>query len=271
MKQAIAVQTSAHNRSAFHWLKTSYVAFVYLFFYLPLLVLVVFSFNSAKIALMWQGATFHWYHVLWHDTNLQLIACHSIFLGVLVASFSAVFGTLIATTLFRYQFRGKQLFYALLFVLIVAPDIVLAIGFLMFFNLAHLPLGFWSLLIAHCTFCLPFAAMMIYSRISILDQSIFEAARDLGARDMVIYRKIVFPLLAPAIWGAWLLCFTLSLDDVIISYFVSGPSFEILPLRIYAMVRLGVNPEVSALSTVMLAITFLLVLLSQWVLKRRPT
>jgi spermidine/putrescine transport system permease protein len=131
-------------------------------------------------------------------------------------------------------------------------------------------LGFWSLLLAHITFCIPFVVVTVYSRMASFDNNIFEAAKDLGAKDLIIFSRIVLPLLWPALLAGWLLSFTLSLDDVIISYFVTGPGFEILPLKIYSMVRLGVKPEINALCTVTFALTLFLVVLSQLALRKKP-
>jgi spermidine/putrescine transport system permease protein len=130
-------------------------------------------------------------------------------------------------------------------------------------------LGFFTLLFAHITFCIPFVAVTVYSRITGLDKNIFEAARDLGAKDFTIFLRIIIPLLWPAIIAGWLLSFTLSLDDVIISYFVTGPDFQILPLQIFSMVRLGVTPEVNALCSVMFTVTLFIVIISQLMLRKK--
>ncbi len=146
----------------------------------------------------------------------------------------------------------------------------MGISLLILFSLLKITLGFWSLLLAHITFCIPFVVVTVYSRIVSFDQYIFEAAKDLGAKDTIILRRIILPLLWPALFAGWLLSFTLSIDDVIISYFVAGPHFEIFPLKIYSMVRLGVNPEINALCTVTFGLTLLLVVMSQLALRRKP-
>jgi len=173
--------------------------------------------------------------------------------------------------LFRYRFFGKKILHALIFILILSPEIVMAISLLLMYSFLKVPLGFWTLLLAHTTLCIPFVAVTVYSRVTTLDTDIFEAAMDLGATDFTIFRKIIIPLLLPAIVSGWLLSFTLSLDDVIISYFVSGPTFDILPLKIYSMVRLGVKPEVNALCTLLLAFTLLIVITGyQSIFKKKP-
>jgi spermidine/putrescine transport system permease protein len=159
---------------------------------------------------------------------------------------------------------------AVIFILILSPDIVMGISLLILFSMLNVPLGFWSLLLAHVTFCIPFVVVTVYSRIMSFDEYIFEAAKDLGAKDAVILSRIILPLLWPALFAGWLLSFTLSIDDVIISYFVAGPDFEILPLKIYSLVRLGVKPEINALCTVTFGLTLLLITLSQIISRKKP-
>ncbi|MCL5261215.1 MAG: spermidine/putrescine ABC transporter permease PotC [Gammaproteobacteria bacterium] len=248
--------------------KYIYTIFVYIFLYLPIVVVVVFSFNDATRSLIWKGFTFRWYSELLHDTALLIVAYHSIIIALLAATFATFLGTLAAVSLYRYQFLGKKILHGLIYALILFPEIVMGISLLLLYSFLKIPLGFWTLLLAHITLCLPFVSVTIFSRITSVDSSIFEAAMDLGATDLTIFTKIVFPLLLPAIAAGWLLSFTLSLDDVIISYFVTGPTFEILPLKIYAMVRLGVKPEVNALCTLLLLITLFVVLAAQTALRK---
>lgn len=247
----------------------AYLAAVYLFFYFPIAVLIVYSFNDASYSLLWHGFTLDWYKELFADTDLQSVAWHSLSIGVLAATFATILGTLAAVSLYRYRFSGKQLLHALLFIMIVSPDIVMAISLLILFSTLKTALGFWTLLLSHITFCMPFVAVTVYSRITGLDKNIFEAAKDLGASDFTTLTRIIVPLLWPAIFAGWLLSFTLSLDDVIISFFVTGPDFDILPLKIFSMVKLGVKPELNALCSVMFGFTLLIVLMSQMVLKKK--
>ena len=144
----------------------------------------------------------------------------------------------------------------------------MAISLLLLYTLIKLPLGFWTLLLSHITLCMPYVTVVIYGRITSQDKYIFEAAKDLGASDFMIFRRIIIPLLWPAILAGWLLSFTLSLDDVIISYFVTGPSYEILPLTIFSLVRVGVKPEINALCSVLLILTLFIVLGSQLALRK---
>ena len=246
--------------------KFSYLTVIYCFFYFPIILLVVYSFNNSTYSLLWHGFTLDWYKQLGDDTDLAVVALHSLEVGVLAASLATFIGTIAATCLYRYRFFGKNLLHGLLFVLIVSPDIVMGISLLILFFLLKMRLGFWSLLLSHITFCIPFVAVTVYSRLSGLDKNVFEAARDLGANDFMSFRRIIIPMLWPAILAGWLLSFTLSLDDVIISFFVTGPDFQILPLYIYPLVRIGLKPELNALCSVMFAITLFIVVLFQLIL-----
>jgi spermidine/putrescine transport system permease protein len=232
-------------------------------------LLIIYSFNNSTYSLLWHGFTLDWYKQLGDDSDLTVVALHSLEVGVLAASFATLIGTIAATCLYRYRFFGKHLLHGLLFVLIVSPDIVMGISLLILFFLLHMRLGFWTLLLSHITFCIPFVAVTVYSRLTGLDKNIFEAARDLGATDFMSFRRIIIPMLWPAILAGWLLSFTLSLDDVIISFFVTGPDFQILPLYIYSLVRIGLKPELNALCSVMFAITLFIVVAFQLALPKK--
>lgn len=246
-----------------------YLFAIYFFLYLPIAIVIILSFNRAEHSLLWHGFTLEWYKQLLHDHEFFTVALHSLTIGVFAATTATFIGTLAAVSLFRYSFCGKQLLHGLIFVLIVLPDIIIGISLLILYNTLNIPLGFWSLLLAHTTFCIPFVVVTVYSRVITLNKSIFEAAKDLGANDLIIFGKIIIPLLLPGILAGWLLSFTLSLDDVIISYFVSGPTYEILPLKIYSMVRIGVQPEVNAICTLILIATLLIIIGSKLVLRKR--
>jgi spermidine/putrescine transport system permease protein len=247
----------------------SYLTAIYLFFYIPIIVLMIYSFNSAQYSLLWHGFSLRWYNELLTDTDLWIAVLHSLILGITAATCAMSIGGLAAISLYRYDFIGRSMLNGLIFILILSPDIVMGISLLILFSFIKLPLGFWSLLLAHITFCIPFVVVTVYSRMASFDEYIFEAAKDLGAKDLIILTRIIIPLLWPALLAGWLLSFTLSIDDVIISYFVAGPEFEILPLKIYSMVRLGVKPEINALCTITFALTLLLVIISQLTLRKK--
>jgi spermidine/putrescine transport system permease protein len=245
------------------FLKVAYTLMVYLFLYTPIFILIAYSFNDSTYSLVWQKFTWRWYEALLQNIDLHVVAYHSLLLGVLAATAATLLGTIVAICLYRYEFAGKKGVYALLFVLMVSPDIVTGISFLILFSTLKIPLGFWTLLLSHTAFCMPFVAVTVYTRLLGQDKNIFEAARDLGATEGVIVRKILVPLLWPAIAAGWLLSFTLSLDDVLVSFFVNGPGFDILPLKIFSLVRVGVKPEINALCSVMFALTIIIVIAYQ--------
>lgn len=247
----------------------TYLAFIYLIFYLPILVLIVYSFNDAKYSLVWHGFTWEWYGELFTDKDLWISTWHSFFLGIAAATLATLIGMLASVNLYRYRFFGRNFLQGLIFILILSPEIVTGAALLILFTFLQLKLGFMSLLLAHVSFCIPFVVVTTYSRLISIDKNIFEAAKDLGAGDFNILVKIIFPLVWPALFASWLLSFTLSLDDVIISYFVAGPEFQILPLQIYSMVKAGIKPEINALCSVLFCVTVLLIILSQFALRKK--
>lgn len=243
------------------------MAIVYAYLYIPIIILIVNSFNESRFGISWQGFSTKWYELLINNDSLLQAAGHSLTMAIISATFATIIGTLTAVALFRYRFRGKPFVGGMLFVVMMSPDIVMAISLLVLFMLLGVSLGFWSLLFSHITFCLPFVVVTVYARLKDFDVKMLEAARDLGAGEFTILRKIILPLAFPAVVAGWLLSFTLSMDDVVVSSFVTGPSYEILPLKIYSMVKVGVSPEVNALATVLLIMSLVLVCLSQWVMR----
>lgn len=249
--------------------KGGYLFAIYAFLYLPLLVVAVFSFNSSKYSLAWKGFTWDWYLRLWDNTGLMTAALNSLLVAAAAATLATLLGTIAAFILHRYRFPGRRVLFATLMVMMMSPDIVIAISLLLLFLALHLPLGFGTLLLAHTVLCVPFVATTVYSRFHGFQADIIDAARDLGAGEYQVFRHIVLPLAAPAVLAGWLLSFTLSLDDVIISFFATGPGYEVLPLRIYSMVRLGIKPDVNALCVVMMAFTVIALILSKSLLKEK--
>ncbi|MDG4552180.1 MAG: spermidine/putrescine ABC transporter permease PotC [Candidatus Contendobacter sp.] len=249
-------------------IQIAYLVLIYGFLYLPILVLIVYSFNDAKYSLEWRGVTWTWYRNLLDDPDLLQAALNSVLIAALSATVATGIGALAAVALYRYEFFGKPLLQGLIFVLMMTPDIVMGIALLILFASLSLPLGFWTLLLAHITFNIPFVVVTVLSRISGFDRHLLEAAKDLGATEFQTVRRIVLPLLMPAVAAGWLLSFTLSMDDVMVSFFVTGPTFEILPLKIYSMARLGVTPEINALCAMMLGATLILILVAQLLLLR---
>ncbi len=251
------------------WLSRLYLTVMYLIMFAPIAVMVLFSFNASKVGYQWGGFSLHWYQALFDNAAMMQAAWHSVLLAVVAATITTAIGGLTAMSLQRYDFKGKSVLQGLLFVLMMSPEIVLAISLLALFLIIGFQLGFITLLIAHITFCLPFVVITVTAQLKSLDNRILEAARDLGASEFTVIRTILIPIMMPAILAGWVLAFTLSLDDVVVSTFVTGPDFEILPLQIYSMVRVGVKPEVNAVGTILLGISLLGLIISQLLLAKR--
>ena len=250
-------------------LKSFFMFVVYAFLYIPIIILVINSFNADRYGLTWKGFSWNWYERLFNNDTLIQAATNSVTIAFFAATFATLIGTLTAIALYRYRFRGKQFVGGMLFVVMMSPDIVMAVSLLALFMLVGVALGFWSLLLAHITFCLPYVVITVSSRLNDFDAKMLEAAKDLGASEFTILRKILFPLLLPAIISGWLLSFTISLDDVVVSSFVTSASYEVLPLKIFSLVKTGVTPEVNALATIMIIFSLFLVILSQLVLRKK--
>lgn len=250
-------------------LRTWLVWLVYAFLYVPILVVIVYSFNDARYTTEWKGFTLKWYSALAANSPLVDAALNSLSVATLAATIATVLGTLAAICIRRYRFPGRKVLHGCIYVLTVSPDIVMGISLLIFFIALQVQLGFWTLLAAHVTLALPFVTVTVLARLAEFDEQLIEAARDLGASEWRAFRHVLLPLAAPAVAAGWLLSFTLSMDDVLVSFFVTGPTFEVLPLRVYSMVRLGVKPDINALSAVMFTLTIVLVLLAQTLTRTR--
>jgi len=242
---------------------------IFSYLYLPIGVLIVNAFNSNRYGLQWDGFTIKWFSAMAHNAGLIEAARHSLTIAVCAATLATFIGAMAAIAFHRYRFPGRKVLQGTLMTLMMAPDIILAISLLVLFVVIGISLGFWSLVIAHITFCLPFTMVTVSSRIQGFDPFLLDAARDLGASESQLLYRVVLPILRPALFSSWLLSFTLSLDDVIVSSFVTGPSYDVLPLKIFSMVKVGVKPEVNALATIMVGLSLLLVLLSQLLLKEK--
>lgn len=248
--------------------KLLFIGVIMVFLYAPIAVLVVNSFNSSKYGQKWAGFSFKWYEKLIGNDALMSAFSNSLVVALLSASAAVILGTLMTLAIYRYQFAFKKTASSALFIVMMSPDIVLAITFLVLFMAMGVSLGFWTLLLAHTTFCLPFVVITVYAQLKGFDVHLFEAAKDLGASERQIFTRIVLPMLLPAIAAAWLLSFTLSLDDVIISSFVTGPEFEVLPIRVFSMVKVGVSPEVNVLATLLLLVSTLTIITFVFCTKR---
>jgi spermidine/putrescine transport system permease protein len=248
-----------------------YVLFIILFLYFPLLILVIHSFNHSNYLTEWSGFSLRWFSALLDDQELLSALSHSIILGLSSALLSTLISVISCIMIVLNNNRQAITHFLLMpSFLIILPDLILGIGFMLIFNIAEIPLGFFSLLIAHITFSIPFIIFTIFSQIEQFNKNLYFAALDLGASRYYIWKKIILPLLRPSLISGFLLGFTLSFDDVVISYFVSGPEFNILPLTILSMIRGGSSPELNALCSITLIFSFMLILITHQRVRRSP-
>jgi putrescine transport system permease protein len=225
------------------------------FLYVPILLLILFSFNESKLVTVWAGFSLKWYGELFRNEALRDAAWVTIRVAVLAATLATILGTMGALLMARFvNFRGKILFSAMIYAPLVMPEVITGLSQLLLFVALDWARGYWTLVIAHTTFCLSFVAVVVQSRLTSFDRSLEEAAMDLGATPAKTFFVITLPIIAPALVSGWLLAFTLSLDDLVISSFTSGPGATTLPMKIYSQVRLGVTPEINAISTILIAL-----------------
>jgi spermidine/putrescine transport system permease protein len=232
---------------------------VYLFLHLPILVLMVFSFNDSKFSVDWQGFTLNWYHRLLERPDIMRGLKASMIVGVASTVISAVLGTLIALALARHRFRGRTLFEGFLYVPIVTPEIVVGISLLILFALFQVPLGLTTITIAHVAFSISFVVVVVLARLEGMDRTLEEAAMILGADEITTFWRVTVPQLWPGIISGALLAFTMSFDDFVITSFVSGSGSSTLPIVVYGMVRRNVEPSINAISTIILLVTTALI------------
>lgn len=246
------------------------------FLYLPIVSLVVFSFNSNKLVTVWAGFSTRWYAALMRNSQILDAALLSLQIGVVSATLAVVLGTAVAVCLTRFgPFRGRALLSGLATAPLVMPEVITGLSLLLLFVALEQAVG-WpagrgtlTIVIAHATFCLAYVAVIVQSRLVGMDPSIEEAAMDLGARPGRVFFQITLPIIAPALVSGWLLAFTLSLDDLVIASFVSGPGASTLPMVIYSKVRLGLSPEINALATLMVGVVALGVVAAGLLLARQ--
>lgn len=233
------------------------------FFYLPILVLVVNSFNASRFGTTWQGWSLAWYARLGAEREIWEALKITLIVAISATAASVVLGTTAALALHRYSSQLQRAHSALISVPLVMPEILTGISLLLFFATIGLPLGIFSIFLAHVTFSVSYVAMVVLGRLQDFDDSLLEAARDLGAGWWTATVRVLLPLLAPGIAAGGLLAFTLSIDDFVITFFVAGAGATTLPIRIYSMIKHGSPPLINALSTLLLVVTFLAVYLSQ--------
>ncbi|MBV9348547.1 MAG: ABC transporter permease subunit [Pseudolabrys sp.] len=234
------------------------VAFGLAFLYLPILILVVYSFNHSQLVTVWGGWSLRWYRELLHDEAMLSSVWISLRVAALSATVATVLGTLAAAALTRFgRFRGRLLFSGMIYAPLVMPEVITGLALLLLFVALDADRGFWTVTIAHTTLTMCFVTIVVQSRLIGFDRSLEEAAWDLGCAPWKAFLVVTLPLIAPAVAAGWLLAFSLSLDDLVIASFTSGPGATTLPLRIYSQVRLGVKPEINAICTILIAVVAL--------------
>ena len=241
------------------WLWATSLA-VYAFLYVPLAVVVLFSFNDSLLNAQWVGFTTHWYAKLLHDEEMLRAAANSLLIALTAAGAATTLGTMAGIAMQRWPVGVLRLLPVLVLTPVAMPEILLGVSLLLFFRqVLDLTLGLISILVAHTLFSLGFVAIIVRARLAGMDESIFEAARDLGASPWKTFRHITFPLILPGIVAGFLMSFTLSIDDFVITFFVAGVGVNTLPLQIYSMIKVAVSPEVNAVSTLLMALTLTLI------------
>ncbi len=244
---------------------------VLVFLYLPIAVLVVNSFNASRYGGTWEGFTLAWYARLFRERSVWLALRNTALIGAGATIASVMLGTTAAFALHRYGSRLQRMHFMLIYTPLVIPEILMGMSLLIFFAAIGLRLGLLTVFLAHVTFCISFVAMVVLARLQDFDDSLLEAARDLGADGWTAARRVLLPLLAPGIAAGALLAFTLSIDDFVITFFVAGPGSTTLPVRIYSMIKHSRQlPMINALSTLLLAVTFLAAVASRRMAERSP-
>ena len=240
------------------------------FLYLPILLLVIYSFNESKLVTVWGGFSTKWYSSLFQNQGLMDAAWVTIRVALVSATLATILGTLGALALTRYtRFHGRILFSGMIYAPLVMPEVITGLSLLLLFVAINFDRGFWTVTLAHTTLTMCFVAVVVQSRLVTFDRSLEEAAMDLGATPVKTFFAITLPVILPAVVSGWMLAFTLSLDDLVIASFTSGPGATTLPMKIYSQVRLGVTPEINAVCTIMIAVIAVGVVATSVLNKRR--
>jgi spermidine/putrescine transport system permease protein len=250
------------------WLRI-YTFLAYSYLYFPIIILIVFSFNTMKLNIRWQGFTLNWYRILFNDQQVIQATRNTLIIAIVSTIIATVIGTLAALAMQRYHFPGYSASETIMYIPIVIPEVVMGIALLVFFVMAHFTLGLLTITLSHIAFSIPFVALVVRARLHGYDNSIDEAAMDLGANETTTFWRVTLPTIMPGVLAGAMLAFTLSLDDYVITYFTAGPGSTTLPLRVFSMVRFMVTPEVNALSTIWVLLVFIILLIGQVAQRRR--
>jgi putrescine transport system permease protein len=254
------------------WFNIAAIGLGLAFLYLPIAILVIYSFNASRLVTVWAGWSTRWYSELLQDEAMLNAAWISLRLAFLSATVATVLGTLAALALVRMgRFRGRLLFSGMIYAPLILPEVITGLSLLLLFVAASIDRGFWTVAIAHTTLTMGFVTVVVQARLMGFDRSIEEAAMDLGAPPVKTFFAVTLPLIAPAVAAGWMLAFTLSLDDLVIASFTTGPGATTLPIRIYSEVRLGVKPEINAVCTIMIAVVALGVVAASLLSKLRES
>lgn len=233
----------------------AYVWLAFAYLYIPILVVITFSFNNSRLNVRWHGFTLKWYPALLHDDKLIEAAKHSLTVAGVTTVVSTALGTALAIGLYRAGFRGRRLIDGLIYIPVIVPETVMGISLLALYAALKIPLGLVTIMFAHIAFATPFVTLVVRARLAGFDYRLIEAAQDLGAGEWEAFRRVTLPLITPGVLAGGLLAFTLSMDDFIVTFFTSGPGSTTLPLYIYGAVKFGVSPVINALSALMLLLT----------------
>ncbi len=253
-----------------NWFNISSLVFGFSFLYIPILLLIIYSFNESRLVTVWGGFSTKWYVELFRNQGLMDAAWVTIRVALLSASVATILGTLAAVTLVRHtRFFGRTLFTGMVFAPLVMPEVITGLSLLLLFVAIDFDRGFWTVTLAHITFTMCFVAVVVQARLISFDRSLEEAAMDLGCPPFRTFMQVTLPVIMPAVVSGWMLAFTLSLDDLVISNFTSGPGATTLPMKIYSQVRLGVTPEINAVCTILIAFVTIGVISAALVNKRR--
>ncbi len=247
-----------------------YAFLAYAYIYLPIILLIVFSFNSQKLNVRWEGFTLHWYGVLFRDQDVLMATRNTLIVAFVSTLLATIIGTLAALALQRYRFPGYTLAESILYIPVIIPEVVMGISLLVFFAMINFRLGLTTITLSHIAFNIPFVTLVVRARLHGFDKSIEEAAMDLGANWLITFWRVTLPTIMPGVLAGALLAFTLSLDDYVITYFTAGPGSTTLPLRVFSMVRFAVTPEVNALSALWILTVFVVLGMGQ-ILQRKQT
>ena len=250
------------------WLRI-YTLLAYFYLYFPILILIIFSFNTMKLNIRWQAFTLNWYKVLFNDQQVLQATRNTLIIAIVSTIVATMIGTLAALAMQRYHFPGYTASETIMYIPIVIPEVIMGIALLVFFVMAHVTLGLLTITLSHIAFNIPFVTLVVRARLHGYDNSIDEAAMDLGANESTTFWRVTLPTIMPGVLAGAMLAFTLSLDDYVITYFTAGPGSTTLPLRVFSMVRFMVTPEVNALSTIWVFLVFVVLLIGQIAQRRR--